>query len=140
MLVDYSSMEYEISNALEPKIAPAGAQVQARIIYVREGISEKEGDYYGCKWYSITFDVPDDLQIKEFSKFFWELDKQNLPPKAFAIQLYEFQQFAKCFKIDYSRPFSWTDDLLGQKGWVILGVTKSRDQEQQNIIKKYLSA
>jgi len=132
-LVDYSSLESEIENAQEPKVLPVGSEVKARIISVKSGVSEKND----CKWYAPLFDVPDDPMVVEFNTFFWELDKDKLDPKAFARTLNDFKSFAKCFGIDYSRPFSWEDDLLGLEGWVIVG-TKKDDYGEKNTIKKYV--
>lgn len=132
-LVDYSNLEEEICNAQEPKILTVGSEVKARIISVKSGISEKNG----CKWYSPLFDVPDDPMVVEFNTFFWELDKDKLDPKSFARTLNDFKNFAKCFDIDYSRPFSWEDDLVGKEGWIIVGVKKD-DYGEKNTVKKYV--
>ena len=60
-------------------------------------------------------------------------DKQQ-----FAQSLAAFQKFAACFGIDYSRPFSWEDDVVGLEGWVILGIKKDDEYGDKNIIKKYV--
>lgn len=133
-LTDYSNIEQEIANAEQPKALPAGSEVKARIIDVRTGISDKND----CRWYSVVFDVADDPLVMEFNSFFWELDREKLSAKQFGRGLFEFQQFAKCFDIDYSRPFSWEDDLIGKEGWVILGLKKSNEYGEQNTVKKYV--
>lgn len=135
MLTDYSAIENEITGAEEPKILPAGSEVKARIIGVRTGTSEKND----CIWYSPIFDVPEDPLIAEFSAFFWELDAEKLDPKSYSRSLYTFKQFAKCFDLDYTKPFSWEDDLIGLEGWVILGIRKSDEYGDQNTIKKYIA-
>ncbi len=137
-LTDYSDLEKEISDAPEPKLLKAGTEVRARIISVRTGVSEK-GDYDGCTWYQPVFDVPDDPMVIEFNDFFWELDKDTLPPKQFSRGLYKFQQFAKAFDIDYSRPFDWEDDLPGKEGWLIVGAKKDDTYGDQNTVKKYVA-
>ena len=134
-LTDYSDLEQEIANAPEPKVLPAGLEVYARIISVRSGTSEKND----CAWHMPVFDVPDDPMVIEFNKFMWELDKEKLEPKQFARALHDFQQFAICFSLDYSRPFSWEDDLVGLEGWVILGVQKDPEYGDKNTIKKYVT-
>ena len=134
-LVDYSDLERDIDDAPEPKILNRGAKVNARIIFVNEGISDKNG----AQWYMPTFDVPDDAMVVEFNDFFWDLSEQNkVDPKQFQRNLYRFKNFAEAFDIDYSRPFSWTDDLLGKEGWVILG-TKKDDYGEKNSVSKYVS-
>jgi len=137
-LSDYSIYEDEIRNAPEPQILPAGSEVKARIITVNSGTSDKNG----AGWYSVVFDVPDEVLCPSFSDFFWDLtDKDKLDPKQFQSSLRQFKVFAEAFGIDYSKPFSWEDDLTGLEGWVILGVRKDKSGEypDQNRISKYVT-
>lgn len=135
-LTDYSSLEQEIKDAPEPKTLARGAEVRARIVGVRDGISDKNN----AQWYMPTFDVPDDPMVIEFNDFFWDLaDRDKLDPKQGQRALYKFQKFAEAFGLDYSRPFSWTDDLVGLEGWVILGVRKSDEFGEQNTVSKYVA-
>ncbi len=134
MLTDYSALENEITGAEEPKVLLAGSEVKARIVGIRTGISEKND----CTWYSPIFDVPEDPMVMEFSDFLWDLDQVKLDPKSYARAVYKFKQFATCFGIDFSRPFSWEDDLVGLEGWMILGLKKSEEYGDQNSVKKYI--
>jgi len=136
-LTDYSQLESEINSAEAPQVIPKGTEVKARIIGHRDGISEKD-DYDGCKWHSVSFDVPDIPNAKEFNDFMWELDKDKLPAKAFTRELFHFQTFAAAFGIDLTRPFDW-DDLVGKEGWIIVGTKKSDDYGEQNTVSKYSS-
>jgi hypothetical protein len=135
-LTDYSDLEKEIENAPEPKTMPRGSEVKARIIAVRSGISDKND----AQWYQPVFDIPDEPLAKEFNDFFWDLaDRDKLEEKAAMSAMRKFKNFAAAFDIDYSRPFSWEDDLLGKNGWVILGVKKSDEYGDQNTVQKYMS-
>ena len=135
-LTDYSNLEKEIDGAPEPKTLPRGSEVKARIIVVREGISDKNG----AQWYMPTFDVPDDPMVIEFNDFFWDLaDRDKLDAKSAQRALYKFQKFAKAFDLDYSKPFNWLDDLPKLEGWVILGVKKSDEYGDQNTVSKYVA-
>lgn len=133
-LTDYSDLEQEIKDAPEPKVYPAGTEVYARIIEVKTGIS----DTNNCEWHSPRFDVPADPTVVEFNSFFWKLDREKLTEKQFASSLNDFQKFAECFGIDYSRPFSWEDDLPGMEGWLILGYKKDDEYGDKNTVKKYV--
>ena len=133
-LTDYTDLEKEIEGAPEPKILPKGSEVKARIISVRTGVS----DTNDCVWYSPVFDVPDDPLVIEFNAFFWELDKEKLTDKQHNRGLYEFKVFAKAFDIDYSKPFSWEDDLVGKTGWMIVGVKMDSEYGDKNTVKKYV--
>lgn len=132
---DYSDLEKEIANAPEPRILNAGTEVKARIVSVRTGISDKND----CTWYSVVYDVPEDPMVTEFSDFFWELDRAKLTAKQFQRELFKFKQFASAFGIDFSRPFSWEDDLPEKEGWLIVGVKKSDEYGEQNTVKKYVA-
>ena len=135
-LTDYSGMEKEISGAPEPKILMRGEEVKARVIKVNSGVSEKND----CSWYSIVFDVPSDPMVKEFSDFFWDLTQRDkLDPKSVQRSLYQFRSFATAFGVDYSRPFSWEDDLIGKEGWIIVGIRKTNDYGDQNTVSKYVT-
>ena len=135
-LVDYTDLEKDISDAPEPKILPRGSEVKARIIAVRSGISDKNN----CQWYQPVFDVPDDPMIIEFNAFFWDLAdaRGKVDDKQKQRNLNNFKNFAAAFGIDYSRPFSWDDDLLGLEGWMILGVKKDDEYGDSNTVKKYV--
>ena len=133
-LTDYSELEQEIKDAPEPKVLPTGSEVKARIISVNSGVS----DTNDCKWYAPLFDVPEDPMVIEFNSFFWELDREKLTEKQFARALKEFQKFASAFGLDYSRPFSWEDDLVGLEGWMILGIKKDDTYGDKNSVKKYV--
>ena len=139
MLTDYSSMEGEITNAPEATVLKKGTEVRARIIGVRSGISESE-NYNGISWFSVSFDAPNEPLAKEFNDFFWDLaDREKLSEKDQARALRKFRNFAEAFSIDYSRPFSWEDDLPGHSGWLIVGVKKSDEYGEQNTVQKYLA-
>lgn len=135
-LTDYSDLEKEIQDAPEMKLLPKGSEVQARIIAIRDGISDKNG----AQWYMPVFDVPSEPLCLEFSDFFWDLaDRDKLNAKAAARALRKFKVFAEAFGIDYSRPFSWEDDLVGLTGWVILGVRKDDEYGDSNTVSKYVA-
>ena len=134
-LTDYSKLEKEISNAPEPKTLPRGSEVKARIIAVREGISDKNT----AQWYQPVFDIPKEPLAMEFNDFFWDLaDRDKLDEKNAARALRKFKLFASAFGIDFSKPFDWETDLVGKEGWVILGVRKSEEFGDQNTVQKYL--
>jgi len=136
MLTDYSDLEKEIEEAPEPSILPRGSEVKARIIAMRDGISEKND----AQWYMPVFDVPDNPLAMEFNDFFWDLaDRAKLDEKSQQRSLRKFKMFAQAFGIDYSKPFSWTDDLVGLTGWVILGVKKDDEYGDKNTVSKYVA-
>ena len=135
-LTDYTSLEKEIADSQEPKTLSRGSEVKARVINVREGISDKNG----AQWFQPVFDVPSDPMVLEFSDFFWDLaSREKLEEKAYQRAVNKFKNFAAAFGLDYSRPFSWTDDLIGLEGWVILGVRKSDEYGDQNTVTRYVA-
>lgn len=134
-LSDYTDLEKEISEAPAPKVLARGTEVKARVIGIREGISDKND----CQWRQVIFDVPDDPMVTEFNDFMWELDKEKLDAKQYQRSLYQFQQFAAAFGLDYSRPFDWEGDVVGLEGWLIVGLRTSDDFGEQNTVKKYIA-
>lgn len=135
MLVDYSDLENDITNAPEPKMLPKGSEVEARIISVRDGVSDSNGAH----WHMPVFDIPSDPLVMEFSDFLWDLlDKEKIGEKSYLRTLRRFKEFAAAFDIDYSRPFDW-EDLVGKTGWIIVGVRHSDDYGDQNTVSKYVS-
>ena len=135
MLTDYSDMEKDIQDAPELTILPRGTEVKARIISVREGISDKND----AQWYQPVFDIPSEPLVLEFNDFFWDLaDRAKLDEKSTVRSLRKFKLFAEAFGLDYSRPFDWEEDLIGLEGWVILGVKKSDEYGDGNTISKYV--
>jgi len=141
-LTDYSSMEKEIDEVPEPTIIKKGTEVKARIIGVRCGTVEKEGDYTGFEYFSVSYDAPDEPVAAEFSDFFWGLEnREKMSEKDFLRALRKFRSFAEAFGIDYSRPFDLEDDLPGKVGWLITG--KPKDSEEyglQTTVSKYISS
>jgi hypothetical protein len=135
-LTDYSNLEKEIANAPEPKTLKRGEEVKARIISVRSGVSDKNDAH----WFQPVFDVPADPMVSEFNDFFWDLaDQDILEPKQVARNMNKFKNFAAAFDLDYSRPFSWEDDLVGLEGWIVVGVKKSDEYGDQNTVSRYVS-
>lgn len=134
-LSDYSDMEQEIKDAPEPKILPRGSEVTARIIAVRTGISDKND----ATWYQPVFDVPADPMVVEFNDFFWDIaDRDKLSEKQAARAISDFQIFATAISLDYSRPFSWEDDLIGKECDVILGFKKDEEYGDKNTVSRYV--
>lgn len=135
-LTDYSSFEKEITDVPEPITLARGSEVKARIINIREGVSDKNG----AQWYSLVFDVPKEPLALEFNDFFWDLkDRDKLDEKSFIRAVRKFKTFAEAFGLDYSKPFDW-EELIGLEGWVILGVRKTDEYGDQNTVSKYIAS
>lgn len=135
-LTDYSNLEQEIANAPDTKTLPRGTEVKARIIGIRDGVSDKNG----AQWYMPAFDIPSEPLAMEFNDFFWDLlDRDKLDEKNAVRAMRKFKTFAEAFNIDYSQPFSW-EDFIGLEGWVILGVRKTDEYGDQNTVQKYIAA
>lgn len=134
-LSDYSDMEKEIQDAPELTILPRGTEVKARIISMRDGISDKNE----AQWYQPVFDIPEMPMAQEFNDFFWDLlDRDKLDEKAQVRSMRKFKMFAEAFGLDYSKPFDW-EELIGLEGWVILGVRKDEEYGDSNTVSKYVT-
>jgi hypothetical protein len=134
-LMDFSSVEKEINDAQAPHLLDKGTEAEVRIIGINEGVSEKSG----ARWFMPRFDVPKDPMAVEFNAFFFNpLDNAKLDEKQRQKNDYNFQQFVKCFKVDLTKPFSF-EDLIGKKGWVILGIQKDDQYGDKNSISRYVA-
>lgn len=135
MTTDYSNIAAEIMDAPEPITLKAGTEVNLRIISVRTGTSEKSGiDYF-----SPNFEVIDEPMVQEFSWFAWDpKDNTKMDPKTRARNNFSLKNFFLAFGIDISRPLNLSEDLIGAKGWAIVGVKKSEEYGEQNTIKKFI--
>lgn len=141
-LTDYSDLEKEIKDAPEMEILPAKTEAKLRIVKVDSGvIDDEQKNSYGAGWYSVTFDVPSEVNCPMFNDFFWDLNSRDkIDPKQYQQALRRFRDFADAFNIDYSRPFSWEDDLPGLEGWAVLKVVKDKSGEypDKNGVSKYV--
>lgn len=141
-LTDYSDLEKEIRDASEMQVLPARTEAKLRIVSVTSGVIDDEAkNSYGAEWHSVVFDVPDEVNCPMFSDFFWDLNSRDkISPKQFKSALRQFRDFAEAFNIDYSRPFSWEDDLPGLEGWAVLKVVKDKTGEypDKNGISLYI--
>lgn len=141
-LTDYSGMEEEIQNAPEPRILSANTEVKLRIVRVDSGvIDDQNKSSYGAEWHSILFDVPNEELCPMFNHFMWDLNSRDkIDPKQFQSALRDFRDFADAFNLDYSRPFSWEDDLPGLEGWAVVKVVKDKAGEypDKNGVKKFI--
>ena len=105
-------------------------------------IEKGDSKSYGARYYNPLFDVPSEPLCPMFSDFFYELaDRDKIDPQQFQRALPKFREFAQAFGIDYSRPFSWTDDLDGLEGWAVLSIIKDKNEEypDKNGVKKYIT-
>ena len=133
-LSDYSALEQRIANAPEPVVLPKGTEVKARIVNVRTGIDKNE-----LRYFMPIFDVPDEELVKEFSHYFTDLvDIEKLTIKQGNAALRQFKLFAEAFGIDYSKPFDF-EEFISLEGWVIVGVQKTDDYGEQNIVNRYIA-
>lgn len=142
-LTDYSNLEEEIKNAPEQQILPANTEVKLRIVRVDSGvIDDQNKKSYGAEWHSVLFDVPDEELCPMFNHFMWDLNSRDkIDPKQYQAALRDFRDFAGAFNLDYSRPFSWEDDLPGLEGWAVVKVVKDKTGEypDKNAVKNFIS-
>ena len=134
-LLDYSDMAEDISNSKDPIVLPKGSEVKVRIIQVRTGEDKNGKDYFMPVLEALG---EGNEMVKEFSDFHYVLDPSAMDAKSFERSKNKFKNFAKCFGVDFTRPFDPEDDLVGLEGWVIVGVSKSDEYGEQNTVSKYI--
>jgi len=132
-MLDLTNIKDEIENAEEPKVLPAGEEVQLRIITVNTG-----NDKNGRPYFMPVFEVLSEPMAKEFSDFF-AVPTKEMSEKDYKRAIYKIKLFAQAFDIDLGRPIDYEDDLVGLTGWAILGVRRSDEYGDQNTVKKYIA-
>ena len=123
--------QHAIDSTPELELMPAGSEVQARIITCRRAEDKNGTPYLGP-----YFDVPDELNVAEFSDYI-PLPEDSAPEGENQKRKRKLQAFGEAFDIDWSGDVD-LDGLGGSLGYVILGVKKSDEYGDQNNVRKYL--
>lgn len=127
--------QYAIDKAPEAEILAAGTEAELRIISMKKD-EDKNGDEYILP----VFDVPDEPNVLEFSDFMGlpSMAMKANDEKKYLKCLRKLQAFGLAFDIDWSEEFA-IEELVGKRGYAILGIRKSDEYGNQNSIRKYVA-
>lgn len=95
-------------------------------------------DKNGLDYVMPFFEVVGEPTCKEFGDFINIPDKDNMSEKDLNLAKIHITSFFIAFKIDYSKPIKYSDEV-GQEGWAILGMGKDQQDEPVNKVNKYIA-
>lgn len=121
------------NNPIELDVLAEGTEAELKIIALRGG-TDKNGNAYISPMFEVLGFGPN---VRDFSRFIGlPGDGRTLKENASAMQM--LGKFAKAFNIDLSQPFG-EDELVGKRGWAILGIEKDQDGEPINKVNKFVT-
>ena len=120
--------QHAIDSVPELELLPAGTEAELRIINILCG-EDKNGDNYIMPF----FDVPDEPNVQEISKYMVE-PAEGMPESKYNKARRDLLAFGQAFDIDWSGEVN-LDEQAGKTGYAILGVSKDGTQ---NTIRKFL--
>ncbi|KKL51831.1 hypothetical protein LCGC14_2291580 [marine sediment metagenome] len=127
-----SILDLDLSDAQEPQVAPANEEYKLRIVGVKVGVDKNSHDYF-----IPAFEIPDEPNYKEFSRFYG-LPHKDMNPKQLNSCKWQLKSFFEAFKVDHSKKLNVENDLPGKTGWAILGVESVEEYGDKNYIKKLI--
>ena len=128
--LDLSSVD--LNDTFEPEVLPDGEEVQLVITSMLID-QDKNGNRYIMPF----FDVEGQPKVKDISKYM-PIPRQDMAPKELNNAKLDITTFGEAFGIDFSGQLDIKNDVIGQKGWAILGRGKDkRDGSSINTVKKF---
>ena len=124
-----------IGDAPEEQVLANGTEAQIRIMAYKLDKDKNDKNYF-----MPVFDVPDEPNVREFSKFMYIPDESWMDEKKFNRARRDFQEFGDAFGIDWDSGDIDLDSLIGTTAWAILGVKKADgDFPESNSVRKFVS-
>lgn len=121
------------NNPIELDVLAEGTEAELKIIGMRTGTDKNGNDYISVMFETLGYGE----NVRDFSRFIGlPGDKRTAKENVSAMSL--LSKFAKAFGIDLSSPFS-EDDVVGKRGWAILGIEKDQDGEPVNKVNKFVT-
>ncbi len=130
-MLDLASLDLE--NAPEITVVDANEEYKLRILDCRIGVDRNGHDFILPR-----FEVVNEPTSKDFTHFL-SLPSEGMDEKKINKVKNALKVFFLCFDVDLSRKLNPEDDLTGQEGWGILGVSDDEEYGEQNYIKKFIT-
>lgn len=128
--------EWNLDDAEEPVVLPAGTEAKVRIISVRIGRTAIEKG--SMQYIQPTVEICDEPMAKDFGIYLGLPEPTKMTPKALQRTKWTLKCFYECFKISTSGESNPQEDWLGLEGWVVLGVQENPGYGQQNNVAEYI--
>lgn len=124
---------YNPGDIPEGKIHPAGLEVQARISRISKDV-DKNGTPYIMPW----FEDAADPNVEDWNDYL-PLPVQGETDKINGKRIRRLNDFGIAFDLDLFNAEFNLDEGKGKTGWMIVGMGKSQDGDDQNKVNKYIA-
>ena len=121
------------NNPIELDVLAEGTEAELKIIGLRSG-TDKNGNQYISPMFEV---LGYGENVRDFSRYIG-LPGEGRTAKENVSAMGMVSKFAKAFGIDLSSPFS-EEDVVGKRGWAILGIEKDQDGEPVNKVNKFIT-
>ena len=128
--IDLSS--YDPDNIPEGKVHPDGTEVRAKISRMTKD-TDKNGTPYLMPW----FEDSEDPNVEDWNDYL-PLPTSDDSEKEKGKKLRKLKAFDDSFGLGIFNGSFNVEDAKGAAGWMLLGIGKSQDGEDNNKVKKYL--
>ena len=128
--IDLSS--YDPENIPEGKVHPDGTEVHARISRMTKD-NDKNGTPYLMPW----FEDSEDPNVEDWNDYL-PLPIGDDTEKEKGKKLRRLKAFDDAFGLGIFNGSFNVEDAKGATGWMLVGIGKSQDGEDNNKVKKYL--
>jgi len=128
--IDLSS--YNPDDIPEGKIHPDGTEVRARISRLAKD-KDKNGTPYMMPW----FEDADDPNVEDWNDYL-PLPEAEATEKENGKRLRRLKAFEDSFQLGLFGGAFNIEDAKGAEGWMIVGIGKTQDGEDNNKVKKYI--
>jgi hypothetical protein len=112
-----------LKDAKEPMPVPKNEEYQLEILGVKVDFDKNDLKYLMPRL--TVKNPPEGIKlVKTFTHFLYipNDDLRNRDEERFERAKWDLREFLEAFSVDYSRPFDEEDDLVGKKGYAILGI------------------
>lgn len=125
---------YSPEDLPEGEIHAAGSEVEARISRVSKDV-DKNGTPYIMPW----FEDATNPNVEDWNDYL-PLPVQGETDKVNGKRIRRLNEFGLAFDLDLFNEQFNLDEAKNKTGWMIVGVGKGRDGEDQNSVSKYLAS
>ena len=133
-----------MANAQEPEVVPSGNEHQLEVIKCKTGESDKEGPTLSYVTYQLKITDPPEgiLNPRMIDLFFWTASFEDIS-EAYGADMansndLRWKYFLEGIGIDYTQPFHFEDDIVGQTGFAVLGEKDEGEYGKKNTVKKWI--
>lgn len=129
--IDLSGINLE--DTYTPTVVETGTEAELRIVSFM-----KDKDKNGKDFIMPFFEIVDEPYAKEFGDYM-PLPSGDMSPKELNNAKLRLIAFSQAFDINLSGTLDIKNDVIGKKGWAILGIGKDKEKQPVNKVNKYVT-